>query len=152
VAKKIVILEDNSRRRQAMQECLADRFYQFESHFFDRPAELATYLEKHLPETVVICLHHDLEPVEQGGKRLDPGTGRDIADFLAQRPPVCPVVVHSTNATAVTGMESVLRDAGLANLPGHALRGPRVDSNALVSGGSPRHRAANARRLASGND
>ena len=37
VAKKIVILEDNAERQAVMRACIADRFYTFDAHFFDRP-------------------------------------------------------------------------------------------------------------------
>ena len=40
-------------------------------------------------------LDHDLE--RQTGDTEDPGDGIDGARFLAIRPPVCPVIVHSSN-------------------------------------------------------
>jgi hypothetical protein len=43
---------------------------------------------------------------------LDPGTGRDVAEYLAQQAPSCPVIIHTTNAIAGDGMEFLLRDAG----------------------------------------
>ena len=42
---------------------------------------------------------------------LDPGTGREVADYLAAKTPVCPVVIHTTNTPAALGMEMVLKDA-----------------------------------------
>jgi CheY-like chemotaxis protein len=112
MARKIVILEDNAERRLAMQDCLQDRFYQFEARFFDEPAAMIDYLRTHLPETAVIGLDHDLE-LKPGpdGKLKDPGTGREVADFLARQPPTCPVVIHTTNSAAATGMEMALREA-----------------------------------------
>jgi hypothetical protein len=107
-----VILEDNKDRQQAMRECLADRFYQFESQFFDDSATMIEYLDRHLPHTAVIALDHDLELQEKHGVVQDPGTGRDVAEFLAGKTPVCPVVFHSTNSDAVAGMERVLSEAG----------------------------------------
>jgi hypothetical protein len=53
-------------------------------------------IEPFLPAARLISLDHDLEPVD-GDE--DPGDGIDVARFLAARPPVCPVIVHSSNAS-----------------------------------------------------
>ncbi len=110
--KKILILEDNPERKAAMQKCLQDRFYQFEVVFFDTAKAMLGYCEKHLSEAILLVLDHDLEllpPVN--GKCIDPGTGRQVADYLAGKKPVCPVVIHTSNGPAGDGMEMVLRDA-----------------------------------------
>jgi hypothetical protein len=53
-------------------------------------------IEPCLPAARLISLDHDLEPVEGED---DPGDGIDVARFLAARPPVCPVIVHSSNGS-----------------------------------------------------
>jgi DNA-binding NarL/FixJ family response regulator len=112
MAGKIVILEDNEGRTAAMRRCLRDHFPQLEARFFAEPVEMIDYLQSHLSETVAICLDHDLELIPgPDGKLIDPGTGRDVADYLARQTPACPVVIHTTNSTAGTGMEVVLREA-----------------------------------------
>jgi CheY-like chemotaxis protein len=111
---RILILEDNPERRQLMQGCLADRFPQFDVEFFVASAPMLVRL-RNVPDddVALICLDHDLELLPDGtGRCIDPGTGRDVADALAARPPFCPVVLHSTNAPAVAGMQAVLEDAG----------------------------------------
>jgi hypothetical protein len=109
---KIAILEDNEDRQAEMRSCLADRFYQYEIRFFDRAAEMIDFLKENLDEVLVLCLDHDLElKPGRSGRRIDPGTGRDVADYLAGNPPVCPVVIHTTNVPAALGMERVLRDS-----------------------------------------
>ncbi len=109
---KIAVLEDNAERTAEMRRCLSDRFYQYDLRFFDDAAEMKDFLDKNLPETLLICLDHDLELKQlPSGEVIDPGTGRDIADFLVNRPPVCPVVIHTTNTAAADGMESVLKDS-----------------------------------------
>jgi len=110
---KIVILEDNSDRQAAMRACLADRFYTFEPHFFDGAEEMIRFLEANLSETLVISLDHDLDlkPGEDG-RCIDPGTGREVADFLATRAPTCPVVIATTNSQAGIAMSKTLRAAG----------------------------------------
>src|SRR5262245_23126336 len=113
VAMKIVILEDNKDRQAVMRACIADRFYSFEPHIFDGAEETIRFLEAHLADTIVISLDHDLE-LKPGpdGRCFDPGTGREVADFLAGKTPVCPVIIHTTNSPAASGMELVLQDAG----------------------------------------
>jgi hypothetical protein len=112
MARKIVILEDNPERQAAMQLCLQDRFYQFDAVFFQTAVTMQEYCARHLDETILIGLDHDLE-LQPGpnGRSLDPGTGRDVADFLAGKQPVCPVVIHTSNGPAGDGMEMVLHDA-----------------------------------------
>ena len=44
----------------------------------------------------------------------DPGTGLDIARFLGDFPPVCPVLIHSSNTERVWSMHNELRFAGWA--------------------------------------
>lgn len=113
MAMKIVVLEDNLDRQRAMRECLADRFPMYEQHFFATAADMIRFLEQSLEETLVIALDHDLE-LQPGpnGSWIDPGTGRDVADFLTRREPVCPVIIHTTNTPAAAGMELTLSDAG----------------------------------------
>lgn len=109
---KILILEDDARRRDAMRDCLGDRFFQYETLFFDNAAEMCAYLQTHLPSALVISLDHDLELKPQAnGKPIDMGTGREVADFLAARTPACPVVIATTNSASGDGMEFLLREA-----------------------------------------
>jgi len=70
------------------------------------------FLAVHLVDTLAISLDHDLE-LKPGpeGRCIDPGTGREVADFLAGREPVCPVIIHTTNSQAAAGMVMVLREA-----------------------------------------
>jgi CheY-like chemotaxis protein len=109
---KIAVLEDNAERTAEMRRYLSDRFYQYDLRFFDDASEMKAFLEKNLPETLLICLDHDLELKQlPSGEVIDPGTGRDIVDFLSDKPPVCPVVIHTTNTAAADGMESVLNES-----------------------------------------
>ena len=110
---EICILEDNRERQTAMRECLAERFYQFPSVFFDDAQQMIDHLKSNLPTTILICLDHDLELKQNGqGKLVDPGTGRDVANWLARQAPNCPVVFHSTNSAAVQGMQHLLEETG----------------------------------------
>jgi hypothetical protein len=107
------ILEDNEERRIAMQSCLDKRFPKLNVHFSIAADQFIEIAGKGLEEGDVVSLDHDLEDVitEDGG-RIDAGTGRHAADFLATREPTGPVMVHSTNVPAAIGMEMALSEAG----------------------------------------
>jgi CheY-like chemotaxis protein len=110
---KILVFEDNLDRQQAMQACLADRFPQYRVQFYDRPSTVAEAFEEFRDEILLISLDHDLELLHgDNGELIDPGTGREVADFLATQCPICPVVIHSSNAAAAVAMQSALEDAG----------------------------------------
>jgi hypothetical protein len=113
MAMKIAILEDNLDRQAIMRACLADRFYTFDAHFFDDSAEMIRFLESHLDETIVIALDNDLE-LKPGpeGRCIDPGSGCNVAEFLATKEPVCPIIIHTTNTLAAAKMEECLGGAG----------------------------------------
>ena len=110
---KIAILEDNAERQAVMMSCLADRFYMFDAHFFDDSCEMVKFLKDNLAQTIVIALDNDLE-LKPGpdGKCIDPGSGCDVAEFLASKSPVCPVIIHTTNTNAAAKMQQALGDAG----------------------------------------
>lgn len=61
-------------------------------------------------ELELICLDHDLFVVNEGDP--DPGDGRDVARFLAEHKPTCPILIHSTNSAAADSMLYTLLDAG----------------------------------------
>jgi hypothetical protein len=113
MAMKIVILEDNAERRAAMRACLDDRLYTFEPHFFVHARDVIAFLSEFAEQTIAISLDHDLEPsVSSELGIMDPGTGRNVADFLVGRAPFCPVLIHTSNLNASSGMEMLLADAG----------------------------------------
>ena len=109
----IAILEDNEDRLAAMEDRLRDRFPQFERQYFAEAPRMIEWLEANLDRLALIALDHDLELIEIGnGQVRDPGTGREVAEFLAERRPTCPIVIHSSNSPAAVGMQTVLREAG----------------------------------------
>jgi len=59
-------------------------------------------VEAFLPSARLISLDHDLEP--EVGDTNDPGDGIHVAKFLADRPPTCPVIIHSSNVRRSTWM------------------------------------------------
>jgi hypothetical protein len=113
MAHKIAILEDNVDRQAVMRRCLADRFYTFDAHFFDESSAMIQFLELNLQETLAISLDNDLE-LKPGpdGRLMDPGSGVEVAEYLAGKPAVCPVVIHTTNTRAAELMNSALAAGG----------------------------------------
>ena len=113
MAKVIAILEDNADRRAVMRSCLADRFYTFDARFFDEAAEMIAFLESRLGDVLAVSLDNDLD-MKPGpdGRPVDAGEGRQVAAFLAACAPVCPVVIHTSNADAAVSMTEALRAAG----------------------------------------
>ena len=63
-----------------------------------------------MPAARLVSLDHDLEP--DVTDRADPGDGLDVAKWLAGRPPVCPVVVHTSNGVRGDAMVGELDLAG----------------------------------------
>jgi CheY-like chemotaxis protein len=109
----ILVLEDDEDRAAAMKQVLAERFGQYKRVFFDNAPETIAWLKENLRETALICLDHDLGPNRHlGDDVFDPGTGRDVVDYLASQIPHCPVVMHTTNDWAAPGMEMALKDVG----------------------------------------
>jgi Cyclic-phosphate processing Receiver domain len=110
---QICILEDNPERQAAMRDCVKDRFHQYKAIFFNDAALMIEHLRSHLSEVIAISLDHDLELIPNGkGKPTDPGTGRHVANFLAELTPTCPIVIHSTNSAAAQGMQMLLDEKG----------------------------------------
>lgn len=106
MAMKTEILEDDKRRSEAMRDRLPDRFYQFELIFFDSCIEIIRYMKKHAKGIIGLYLEHDLiSQLDDAGVTYDPGTGRDVADYLATVHPLFPVIIQSTNEFGALGMD-----------------------------------------------
>jgi len=108
----IAMLEDNDDRIVAMQTSIADKFPFFKVQVFRTAPAAIAWLRGHLSHVVLISLDHDLEPASELETDTDPGTGRDVAAFLASQSPQCPVVIHSTNVRAAQAMEGELSESG----------------------------------------
>ncbi len=113
MAATIAILEDDPGRTAAFRDVLARLAADHVVVIIDNAPDLIGWLEQGLASSVLICLDHDLGPSRhRGDERFEPGCGRDVVDWLAQRPAQCPVIVHSSNGVAVTGMLFALEEAG----------------------------------------
>jgi hypothetical protein len=107
--KTILILEDNDERIAAFQKTVASLGEHFELKLWrDAPSMIAECAE-FFPTVALISLDHDLNP--QPGATGDPGTGLDVAKFLANSRPACPVIIHTTNGDRGESMHNELRFA-----------------------------------------
>jgi len=106
--KTILILEDNDERIARFEKTVAALGGHQLKIWRDAPAMIAQ-CEAFFPDAVLISLDHDLNP--QPGVTTDPGTGLDVAKFMAECRPVCPVIIHSTNADRAHSMHNELRFA-----------------------------------------
>ncbi len=104
------MLEDDLERIERFTAVLARRGEKVElsvsrtSHQF-----LAAYVEL-IRKPHLIALDHDL--FTDSPNEPDPGDGRDVAAFLATQTPVCPVLIHTTNAPAGDSMLFKRREHG----------------------------------------
>src|SRR4030095_14776087 len=108
--KTILILEDNEERIAAFQNAVANFGDGFELKVWPDAPSMRAECEAVFPTAVLISLDHDLNPMP--GAKVDPGTGIDVARFLGDFMPVCPVLIHSSNTDRVYSMHNELRFAG----------------------------------------
>ena len=108
--KTILILEDNDERIAAFQKTVATLSDGFELKVWRDAPSMIAECEAFFPTAALISLDHDLNPLP--GKTGDPGTGVDVARFLGDFLPVCPVLIHSSNTDRVYSMHNELRFAG----------------------------------------
>jgi hypothetical protein len=108
----VAILEDDPGRAGAMRAVLASLGVEHVIH--DSAAAMNEWLAANLAKVRLLSLDHDLGPSREhaDGGRLDPGIGREVADFLAARAPSCPVIVHSSNGPAAQSDQRLGLDRG----------------------------------------
>ncbi|HYV26712.1 MAG TPA: ADP-ribosylglycohydrolase family protein [Candidatus Eisenbacteria bacterium] len=108
--KTILLLEDNDERIAAFQKTVAALGDGFELKVWRDAPSMIAKCETFFPTAALISLDHDLNPMP--GATGDPGTGVDVARFLGDFMPVCPVLIHSSNTDRVYSMHNELRFAG----------------------------------------
>ena len=111
--KVILIMDDDERRLNSMSALIAGTYPNYESVLIDNAPDTIAWLKSNLSSAVLISLDHDLGPNrERDGQIFDPGTGRDLVDYLVTQNPACPVIVHTTNHIGRDGMIFALEGAG----------------------------------------
>ncbi|HET6426855.1 MAG TPA: cyclic-phosphate processing receiver domain-containing protein [Phycisphaerae bacterium] len=109
----IAILEDDPGRIAVMAECLSALGVGGRARWFTAAPTMIDWLAGRMGELALVSLDHDLMMLPRpDGVLLDPGDGREVANFLAARQGVCPVIVHSSNELRASEMAATLRAAG----------------------------------------
>ena len=107
--KMIFVLDNGPARIEAIWKSLRSRELDKATTIVDNVPDAIFWLSRNLHNCGVISLTHDL-----GGEQIrdgflwDPGTGRDIANYLAERSPVCPVILHTDNFFVRPQMQCIL--------------------------------------------
>jgi hypothetical protein len=108
--KTILILEDNDERIAGFRQAVATLGGDFELKLWQDAPSMIAECEAFFPTAALISLDHDLNPMP--GATVDPGTGVDVARFLGDFMPVCPVLIHSSNMDRAYSMNNELRFGG----------------------------------------
>jgi hypothetical protein len=109
----ILILDDSEERLEEMQSLIVESYPQYDIIHFDNAPDTIEWLEDNLTSVVLMSLDHDLGlNREREARVFDPGTGKDVVDFLETKSPVCPIIVHSSNYLGRDRMFFSLEAAG----------------------------------------
>ena len=108
--RRILMLEDDRERLGRFASVLASRFRDATFDYWRTAPQFIDAYKQRSRNPHLIALDHDL--FVDNPSDPDPGDGRDVAQFLANQPPCCPVLIHSTNAPAADSMLFTLRDKG----------------------------------------
>ena len=107
--KTILFLEDNEERLADFQKAVGQLGPEYEIKAWRDAHSMRAECEAFFAQAALISLDHDLNPAP--GVKTDPGTGLEVAQFLAECRPACPVIIHSTNAERAWSMFNELRFA-----------------------------------------
>jgi ADP-ribosylglycohydrolase len=107
--KTLLLLEDDDERIAGFQKAVAGLGDGFVLKIWRDAHSMIAECAEFFPNAALICLDHDLNPPP--GVTTDPGTGLDVARFLGDFLPVCPVLIHSSNTDRVYSMHNELRFA-----------------------------------------
>jgi len=111
----ILILDDSEERLAAMQSLLNESYPEYEITLFNNAPDTIEWIKENIASVILMSLDHDLGPNRQrDGQVFDPGTGKDVVDYLETQKPVCPIIVHSSNYEGRDRMIFSLEAAGWA--------------------------------------
>ena len=154
MSRFLLVLDDDRNRLYGFEQIVRRLGEGWEIRTWRDAPSMIAELDRHLPDAGLISLDHDLYADSRSDP--DPGTGRMVADALAQRRPVCPVLVHSTNTDAAWGMHNSLRRGGWTVALVHQLGQPEwiealwlpAALRAVEAAGRPRSAAGSTLALA----
>src|SRR4051812_2832235 len=108
----ILILEDNDDRVRRFREAAHSVAPGEAVRVWRSAPEMMRGLVDCLEHARLISLDHDL--IESPGVTTDAGTGYDVVKFLCELIPVCPLVIHTSNAERGNWMIGELSRSGWA--------------------------------------
>jgi len=108
--RSILILEDDENRIAGFKKVVAELGDAFTLKIWRDAPSMIAECEPFFTNVALFSLDHDLNP--QPGAVADPGTGLEVAQFLADFLPVCPVLIHSSNTDRAYSMLNELRFSG----------------------------------------
>ena len=88
-----MILEDKPEARAEFERVASQMGLRVK--VWDDPELMRAECEKFFSDAALISLEHDVDGSPE--TRSCSGTGLDVAKFLAEKKPVCPVIVHTSN-------------------------------------------------------
>lgn len=100
--RTVLILEDKPERKAAFERVAPSLGLRVK--IWDDADRMRRECEKFLPDAALISLEQDLDI-------NDRSTGLDVAKFLAEKSPVCPVIVHTGNTDRSFSIFNELRFA-----------------------------------------
>ena len=107
--RAILILEDEEDRVRGFRSAIASMGGEFVVRIWrDAPAMIAES-PACFAGACLISLDHDLQAMDG---EADPGTGQEVAEFLSLHPPLCPVILHTSNFDGRLVMHNRLRAGG----------------------------------------
>lgn len=107
--RTVLILEDDDDRVRGFQNAVASLGWDFGVRIWRDAPTMIAECPACFAKACLISLDHDLEAM--AGAR-DPGTGLDVAKFLSLHPPLCPVILHTSNFDGRLSMQNRLRTGG----------------------------------------
>ena len=105
--RTVIILEDDAERIRHFEAAVASFGPDYRLRLWHDAPTMAAECLPVLLECCLISLDHDLNPMP--GATQDPGTGLEVAELLARQPPVCPVIIHTSNAERRWSMHNEFR-------------------------------------------
>ena len=103
----ILILEDNEERIRQFERAAAALNPQLRLKLWRDAPTMIVECVPYLQVACLISLDHDLIPAPAA--TTDPGTGLEVAEFLGQQEPACPVIIHASNNERRWSMHNELR-------------------------------------------
>lgn len=108
----ILILDDDAKRIERFTAALRTVVPDTQIMHWRSAKKMIREAAPHLSHACLISLDHDLYP--EAGSDDDPGDGLEVAKFLAEMRPGCPIIIHSSNGDRARMMAGEFELAGCA--------------------------------------